>query len=106
MVLPIYGTPGSLDFQYTRQAGVHYPKAGSPNPIAQLHLVDLTATTLATVQHPYVGPAANAKPLLTAVTWVDNQNVVVVWMNRIQNEAYIHKCSLTECTQVGTRLAG
>lgn len=100
MILPIYGTPGSLDFQYTRQAGVLYPKSGSPNPIASLFSVDLSATTLTTVQHPYVGPTANQKPLLTAVTWIDNTHVVAAWMNRIQNEAYIHKCTQTECTQV------
>jgi dipeptidyl-peptidase 4 len=26
MNIPVYGPPGSLEFQYTRQFGIHYPK--------------------------------------------------------------------------------
>lgn len=102
MSIPIYGTPGSLDFQYTRQMGMLYPKAGSPNPLATLHSVDLTATTLTALSHPYVGPSENQKPLLTAVAWLDNTQVVAAWMNRIQNECFIHKCtaSADQCTHV------
>lgn len=102
MTIPIYGTPGSLDFQYTRQMGMLYPKAGSPNPLATLHSVDLTATTLTALSHPYVGPSENQKPLLTAVAWLDNTQVVAAWMNRIQNECFIHKCTATadQCTHV------
>lgn len=101
MSIPVYGTPGSIDFQYTQHLGILYPKAGSPNPLATLHSVDLTATTLTAVAHPYVGPSENQKPLLTAVAWLDNTQLIAAWMNRIQNECYLHKCTATECTQVG-----
>lgn len=100
MSIPVYGTPGSLDFQYTQHLGILYPKAGSPNPVVTLHSVDLTAATPVELSHPYVGPTPNQKPLLTAVAWLDNSNLIAAWMNRIQNECYLHKCSASECTQV------
>lgn len=100
MSIPFYGTPGSLDFQYTRQFGILYPKSGSPNPIATLHSADVTAAAITSVNHPYIGPANNQKPLITAVSWIDNNQLVAAWMNRVQNECYIHKCTATECTQV------
>lgn len=100
MSIPVYGTPGSLDFQYTQHLGILYPKAGSPNPLVTLHSVDLTSTAVNLLSHPYVGPSSNQKPLLTTVAWIDDNQLVAAWMNRIQNEAFIHKCSATECTQV------
>lgn len=104
MTIPVYGTPGSIDFQYTQQLGILYPKAGSPNPMATLQSVDLTAATLTVLSHPYVGPTANQKPLLTSVAWVDNTNMIAAWMNRVQNECYVHKCNVqAECTQVRIR---
>lgn len=101
MSIPVYGTPGSLDSQYTQHLGILYPKAGSPNPMVTLHSVDLSAPTVTIISHPYVGPAEHAKPLLTAVNWLDNNRVVAAWMNRVQNECYWHTCTATSCTVVG-----
>lgn len=42
MVLPIYGEPGNLIFQYPRATVIKYPKVGTPNPTVSLHCVDLT----------------------------------------------------------------
>lgn len=100
MSIPVYGIPGSMDFQYTHHLGILYPKAGSPNPLATLHSVDLTAANLASVEHPYTGPAEHQKPLITAVAWIDNTQVIASWMNRIQNECYLNKCTAAGCIQV------
>lgn len=92
MNLPIYGVPGSIDFQYTQLLGINYPKAGTPNPTVTLHSVAIA--DLATINnHLYQG--VEPKPILATVNWVDDTRIVAIWTNRVQNEAQIHVCGTT-----------
>uniref|UniRef100_V5G0L2 Seprase n=1 Tax=Anoplophora glabripennis TaxID=217634 RepID=V5G0L2_ANOGL len=42
MVIPVYGEPGSMLFQYPRANLIKYPKAGTTNPTVTLHVVTLS----------------------------------------------------------------
>ncbi|XP_030751090.1 venom dipeptidyl peptidase 4 isoform X2 [Sitophilus oryzae] len=87
MVVPVYGEPGSLYFQYPRANIIKYPKAGTTNPTVQLFAVDLTDYEETELE--VSSNLANTQPLITAVTWTTNDSVAAVWMNRVQNTAEI-----------------
>jgi hypothetical protein len=44
-----------------------------------------------------------SEPILSAVTWATEYNVVAVWMNRVQNIAKVQSCSAhtSPCLEVG-----
>ncbi|CAG9767540.1 unnamed protein product [Ceutorhynchus assimilis] len=87
MVVPIYGEPGSLYFQYPRANIVKYPKAGTPNPTVELFVYDFVSTELTKLQTTTT--LENEEHIITAVTWAANDSLVAVWMNRVQNHADI-----------------
>ncbi|KAH8378694.1 hypothetical protein KR009_000791 [Drosophila setifemur] len=90
---PYYGDAGDLRYQYPLHQVIAYPKAGSSNPRVQLVMIDLeravTGGDFSTVMP--VPPALNVETdyIVTVVSWVDDANVLSIWMNRIQNAAYI-----------------
>lgn len=87
MVIPVYGEPGSLLFQYPRANLIKYPKAGTTNPIVTLHVVTLSnPTTELDLQVP---TTLENDPILSAVEWATNDIVSAIWMNRVQNQASI-----------------
>ncbi|KAJ8960910.1 hypothetical protein NQ318_020209 [Aromia moschata] len=87
MVIPVYGVPGTLEYQYPRANLIKYPKAGTTNPTATLHVVDLSEP--ATELNLEVPSALSSDPILSVVEWATNDSAVAIWMNRIQNQASI-----------------
>lgn len=86
MTIPLYGTPGTLEFQYTRAIQIRYPKPGTKNPDVSLHSVNLEDEKQEVLEPP---KTLGAEPILATVTWADNITVCAIWNNRIQNEADI-----------------
>ncbi|XP_076270794.1 venom dipeptidyl peptidase 4-like isoform X2 [Rhynchophorus ferrugineus] len=87
MVVPVYGEPGSLYFQYPRANIIKYPKAGTPNPTVQLFYVDLDGYITSELEVPT--ELENLQPVITAVVWSSSDSVVAIWMNRVQNQAAV-----------------
>ncbi|XP_023036730.1 venom dipeptidyl peptidase 4 isoform X1 [Drosophila willistoni] len=90
---PYYGDAGDLRYQYPLHQVIAYPKAGSSNPGVQLVMVNLTRA-VAGNELPTIMPVPSALNtvtdyIVTVVNWVDDAHVLSVWMNRIQNAAYI-----------------
>lgn len=104
MTLPVYGEVGEPAFQYPNTLGVNYPKVGANNPVVKLFYVDLSAvTTAASVNlHEIPTPSKflNDKldHLITSVSWATNDNLIAVYMNRVQNQGEIIKCTTPETT--------
>lgn len=102
--LPVYGPPGSPEFQYTKGITIHYPKSGSNNPTVRLfhvNLLNLTKgpeTQLTEMEPPE--SFKNIEHIITTVSWSDNENVISTWMNRVQNKAIIQNCVLSTCRDV------
>ncbi|XP_045470312.1 venom dipeptidyl peptidase 4-like isoform X2 [Harmonia axyridis] len=86
MVIPYFGEPGTKASQYPRVNAVKYPKAGTANPIASLHSVDLSDLTNIKILQPPSSLAAQ-QPILSAVQWANNDTVAAIWLNRVQNES-------------------
>ncbi|XP_069968289.1 venom dipeptidyl peptidase 4 isoform X2 [Bactrocera oleae] len=91
--LPIYGEANEPRFQYPLTKFIPYPKAGSSNPRVSLYTVDLAraAKGLEFLTQIPVPSSLNTETdyIISAVEWLDNERVLSVWMNRIQNLAYL-----------------
>ncbi|XP_032599445.1 venom dipeptidyl peptidase 4 isoform X2 [Drosophila grimshawi] len=90
---PYYGDAGDLRFQYPLHQEIPYPKAGSSNPRVVLFIADLEAAVAGNhyLTSMPVPSALNTETdyIVTVVSWLDDNNVLSVWMNRIQNAAYV-----------------
>lgn len=113
MQLPIYGPPGSIDFQYPKNLHVHYPKVGTHNPIVKLMHVDLSVISddgqgidIKEIVTPQPLKTDKEDHLITSVSWANNVDLITVWMNRVQNQGLIEKCTMNatpdghSCVQV------
>ncbi|XP_050306538.1 venom dipeptidyl peptidase 4 isoform X1 [Anthonomus grandis grandis] len=87
MVVPIYGDPGNLGFQYPRAIFVKYPKAGTPNPIVDLFIYNVKTKKNTILEK--TDDLKSDQPILSAVTWATNNSLLAVWMNRVQNHANV-----------------
>ncbi|KAL1124200.1 hypothetical protein AAG570_001970, partial [Ranatra chinensis] len=104
MNIPYYGPPGDLRFQYTQSVNIRYPKPGRPNPTVSLSVVKLSDLSYqAPVKQIDIPPTRDLKePVLNSVTWASPRQLLVVWMNRVQNRADVVVCSVedTNCRLV------
>lgn len=101
--IPIYGPPGSINFQYTLSRFVHYPKAGAPNPIITLQLIDLEVLEVGRkfdIVQVVPPTEVTDEHIISTVAWANNENIVTVWMNRIQNKAVIQRCQIDKCENI------
>lgn len=91
---PYYGEAGDLRFQYPLHQEIPYPKAGSSNPRVVLFIADLERAVAGSddvLTSMPVPSALNTESdyIVTVVSWLDDHNVLSIWMNRIQNAAYV-----------------
>ncbi|XP_045111880.1 inactive dipeptidyl peptidase 10-like isoform X1 [Portunus trituberculatus] len=87
--------------QYPTMRNLRYPKPGQENPKVTLWVIDLI--NLRSIKPRDLKPPNVVKDQLvhsavwdhyfTALSWVDNEEVSVVWMNRAQNISVITICS-------------
>jgi dipeptidyl-peptidase-4 len=102
MPLSIYGEPGNPDYQYPHNIHLHYPKVSTKNPIVSLHYVNLEelnenqkAETKEIVV-PSKFQNAQQDHLITSVSFAKINEFMVMWMNRIQNQGILKKCTITQ----------
>ena len=103
MTLPIYGGVGDPTYQYPQNIGVNYPKVAAKNPELKLFYVDLTNVqannSSSVVRHEVPVPekfqTSLKDHLITSVSWATNNDLIAVFMNRVQNKGEIRKCSIS-----------
>jgi dipeptidyl-peptidase 4 len=122
--LPIYGLPGQYKYPQVRIVNtkiifkeniiiyilpsqileVRYPKSGAPNPTVKLYTVDLKEINQVNVNQKteLITPPtrlASVEHLITSVSWANDEKLISVWMNRVQNQGLIYKCTegLSNC---------
>ncbi|KAK2722622.1 venom dipeptidyl peptidase 4-like isoform X2 [Artemia franciscana] len=90
---PIYGNPGDLDWQYTKNMNIMYPKPGTTNPNAVISLFNASSVE-EPVQLVMLTPPEEVPSdcLFTTATWVNEEAFFVVWSNRVQNQSYFSIC--------------
>ncbi|XP_067001465.2 venom dipeptidyl peptidase 4 isoform X2 [Anabrus simplex] len=80
-----YGRPG--EDQYADVVTIRYPKPGTTNPHVELHVItDLVTGAGRVLQAP---KNVTDDHVLWDVSWANDDEVIAVWMNRIQNESVI-----------------
>lgn len=100
MSLPIYGTAGDPLYQYPIPFGVNYPKVAAENPHVKLFYVDLSVITnpasvvLSEIPVPARFVTSRFDHLITSVSWANDDEVIAVFMNRVQNKGEITKCTV------------
>ncbi|XP_032666841.1 venom dipeptidyl peptidase 4-like isoform X2 [Odontomachus brunneus] len=83
-----YGTPGSLRNQYPIQVKLKYPKAGTPNPIVSLSVIDLADSSEAvTLKAPI--DVVGSDHILYTVSWWNQTHIAATWTNRVQNQSQL-----------------
>jgi len=90
-----YGEPSDpLKVQYPQQILLKYPKVGTPNPTINLFVVNLEANAENMVLEPVIPPEemSTREHIFTAVTWISNDKLSVIWTNRVQNESSVSVC--------------
>lgn len=85
MVVPVYGHPGNLYFQYPRANLVKYPKAGTTNPTVSLFVYNIAEAEVTELET--TSSLRDVDHILSSVTWATNNSLVAVWMNRVQNHS-------------------
>ncbi|XP_061090354.1 inactive dipeptidyl peptidase 10-like isoform X1 [Conger conger] len=80
--------------QYPRGKHYPYPKAGQPNPIVKLYVVNLYGPTH-TQELPPPDSLQAREYYVAMVKWISNTNAVVRWLNRAQNVSVLTVCDTT-----------
>ncbi|CAH0629038.1 unnamed protein product [Chrysodeixis includens] len=98
MKVPHYGTPGSVNYQYTQHHEIRYPKSGTPNPAVSVTLLDLQTNQPTT----YSAPTDLNQPILKTVRFVTKDSIALMWTNRIQTILRVQLCTIgqTACSQI------
>uniref|UniRef100_A0A7N9ARJ7 Dipeptidyl peptidase 4-like n=1 Tax=Mastacembelus armatus TaxID=205130 RepID=A0A7N9ARJ7_9TELE len=68
--------------QYPSTVSIPYPKAGTPNPLAKLFVVDTDSMANITEISFYLPLSEH---YLASVTWVTDNRIAVQWLKRVQN---------------------
>ena len=82
-----------------------YPKVGTKNPTVQLRVRNLDENLSKPVSPP-VEVLEFDEHIYTAVTWITENELSVIWVNRVQNESSVSSCTEKtdkwECVSVTT----
>ncbi|CAB3256705.1 unnamed protein product [Arctia plantaginis] len=100
MKVPHYGVPGSLNYQYTQHHDIRYPKTGTTNPTVSVTLFNL----LTNENNVYEAPTDLNEPILKSVRFVNNDNIAVMWTDRVQTRLSVVICTsgVPTCSQIYT----
>ncbi|XP_061640643.1 dipeptidyl peptidase 4-like [Phyllopteryx taeniolatus] len=85
------------DSQYPSTVSIPYPKAGSPNPVVKLFVVDTDNTTIITevlVPEPF----SSQEHYLATVTWGTDQRLAIQWLQRLQTHLILQIYDLQDLT--------
>lgn len=93
MSIPYYGNPANLDTQYPKIFNVRYPKPGRKNPSVTLSVVNLKGKKKVSKEITFSQIFSDY--ILTSVTWISNDEIGLIIMNRVQNQANILSCNLS-----------
>ncbi|KOC62680.1 Venom dipeptidyl peptidase 4, partial [Habropoda laboriosa] len=89
IVLTMYGDPGTMKDQYPAEVKIKYPKAGSPNPVVSLSLIDLDNPSSKLVHLQSPADIIGVDNVLYTVNWRNEDQLVATWTNRVQNKAQL-----------------
>ena len=78
-------------FQYPEQIMLKYPKVGTENPTVRLSVWNLFEDVLKPVTPPKEVLEFD-EHIYTAATWITEDELSIIWVNRVQNESSVSSC--------------
>ncbi|ODM94098.1 Venom dipeptidyl peptidase 4 [Orchesella cincta] len=102
---PIYGEPGNNETTYPEYRKIRYPKSGSKNPEAVMHVVSLTDTNDTPKRIEYSDTIFEDLHLLGTALWANDSTLVVATLNRVQTSSHWHLCNADDngrCKKIHT----
>lgn len=88
---------GSSEQVYPRVQQIRYPKSGRVNPRVTIHVVDqLTSNTAGDRRHVELvlpDDLSRRQHYINRISWLGDDRLSLMWINRNQNESYIVLCS-------------
>merc|ERR1711963_264760 len=88
-----FGEPDNpLEVQYPEQIMLKYPKVGTPNPKIKMFVVNLDNEQMELESVIPPNDLPNDDYIYTAVTWISDEELSVIWTNRVQNESSVSVC--------------
>lgn len=90
----LYGQAEDNAFQYPEEVDLKYPKPNTPNPVVSLKVYDLLKIN----EEPTIITAptgiVTSDHILQHVTWSDDNNMMIFWLNRRQNVGTAQLCQV------------
>ena len=71
-----------------------YPKVGTPNPKIKMFVVNLDNEQMELESVIPPNDLPNDDYIYTAVTWISDEELSVIWTNRVQNESRYRKVAI------------
>ncbi|ALC39730.1 CG11034 [Drosophila busckii] len=97
----LYGDTSDNYAQYPHEEQLKYPKPGTPNPVVNVRVYDLSSTVPVM---KLIGAPVNIvgdDHILEHVVWTDSSHLLITWLNRRQNLATMQRCTQSgECTEI------
>jgi len=91
-VYPKYGNPEDpLSNRYPKNIRIKYPKTGTTNPSIKINVFD-DLTSESPSELNVEAPEDLEGYIYTAITWINEDTVSVIWMNRVQNQSEVTEC--------------
>lgn len=91
-----YGDPSDpIAAQYPQQIGLKYPKAGRSNPTVNIMVASITGSGLKPVIPPQEVTDYTRGYLYSTATWISDERLSIIWLNRVQNRSSVSECSET-----------
>ncbi|XP_044266873.1 venom dipeptidyl peptidase 4-like isoform X2 [Tribolium madens] len=92
-----YGVPGDLTSQYPQKVTIKYPKVGTKNPDVTTYIVNLESDDDKKVplEIHAIDKSWHEKDdyVLYDMVWVTNDELAVIYSNRVQNKAHLVRCT-------------
>ncbi|XP_039252826.2 inactive dipeptidyl peptidase 10-like isoform X2 [Styela clava] len=86
---------------YKKLVEYKYPKAGRPNPIVNVHVIDLTTMNEITFEKPTLHN--QRLDTFHSLTWLSDDELLITWSNRTMTASVTQQCfstKLTTCTMI------
>ncbi|GFU48815.1 dipeptidyl aminopeptidase-like protein 6 [Nephila pilipes] len=94
MTYPWYGSYEDSTNVYPQTIKLRYPKPGRPNPKASLWVADFTQPFPITEEVMPPNEIKDQDYYLTAVEWIDDKQLLAIWLRRVQNSSIVSICQI------------
>ncbi|XP_049831370.1 venom dipeptidyl peptidase 4-like isoform X1 [Schistocerca gregaria] len=108
LTIPVFTHSSYRSNKYSQNFTVRYSKTGSSQPIVTLSVLNLETKRQnrpSTVKVPLPRDILRNEPILSSVSWINNDEIASVWLNRLQNKAKIYRFKYSDYRHINEILS-